>query len=286
MSNPMNFDNFYFSSETLSLINKYVGSTVVIKYGGSVMKDSSMQLNIIRDISILSSLGIKVVLVHGGGYLINQWLAKLDIKPKFKDGLRITDMETMNVVEMVLSGQINKNLVSLLNKNYVPSVGLSGKDANLVTAIPMFDSPNNFTGKVDSINPLVIHTLLSNNLLPVIASIATDSSGNTYNINADMLASSIASVLKAKKLMFLTDMPGVMQDMNDKSTLMKSLNLEEIEKLKSNNVIKNGMIPKINCCIEALKNGVQSVHIFDGRVSHAILDEVLTNKTVGSTLMV
>ena len=285
MSNIMNVDNFCFSSETLSLINQYVGSTIVIKYGGSVMKDPLMQLNIIQDISILSFFGIKVVLVHGGGYLVNHWLEKLNIEPKFENGLRVTDSETMSVVEMVLSGQINKHLVSLLNSNYISAVGLSGKDANLVTAVPMFDNPNNFTGKVVSVNSKVIKTLLSNDLMPVISSIATDALGNTYNINADTLASAVAAVLKAEKLILLTDAPGVMKDVNDASSLIKSLNLKQIESLKSRDVIKDGMIPKIDCCITALKSGVKAVHIIDGRLHHAILDELLTNKKVGSVLV-
>lgn len=286
MSNIMNVDNFCFSSETLSLINKYVGSTIVIKYGGSVMKDPVMQFNIIQDISFLSSLGIKVVLVHGGGHLINHWLKRLNIKPKFENGLRITDIETMSVVEMVLSGQVNKHLVSLLNSNYTSAIGLSGKDANLVEAVPMFDSPNNWTGKVVAINSKVINTLLSNNLMPVISSIGTDLSGNTYNINADTLASSIAAALRAENLVLLTDIPGVMKDINDNSSLIQSLNLQQIENLKFRNIIKDGMIPKIDSCIDALKNGVKAVHIIDGRLRHALLNELLTNKRVGSLLVV
>ena len=285
MSNIMNLENFSFSSETLSLVNKYVGSTIVIKYGGSVMKDLDLQLKIVQDIAILSSLGIKVILVHGGGHLINQWLAKLNIKPKFENGLRVTDIETMSVVEMVLSGQVNKHLVSLFNNNYVSAVGLSGKDANLVTAAPLYDNPNNFTGKVVSVNLQVINTLLSNKLLPVIASIAGDLSGNTYNINADTLAASIASAIKAEKLVLLTDIPGVMRDINDPSSLIQSIDLKQIEKLKAINVIKDGMIPKIDSCVTALKSGVKAVHIIDGRLSHAILYEILTCKTVGSMLV-
>ena len=286
MSNSMNVDNFCFSSETFSLISKYVGSTVVIKYGGSVMKDSVMQFNIIQDISILSSLGIKVVLVHGGGHLINHWLEKLNIEPKFENGLRITDIETMSVVEMVLSGKVNKHLVSLLNSNYISAIGLSGKDANLVRAVPMFDNPNNLTGKVVSINSKVINTLLSNNLMPVISSIGTDLSGNTYNINADTLASSIAAALKAENLVLLTDIPGVMKDVNDKSSVIECLNLQQIESLKSRNLIKDGMIPKIDSCVNALENGVKEVHIIDGSLRHAVLDELLTHKRVGSLLVV
>lgn len=285
MSNYMYSNSFSFSSETLSLISQYSGSILVIKYGGSAMKDPMMQINIIENISLLHHLGIQVVLVHGGGYLIDEWLIKLNIKPVFHDGLRVTNLETMNVVEMVLSGHINKKLVSLFNDNYTSAIGLSGKDCNLVKALPIFDSPNNFTGKVVSINKKFLLTLLSNNFLPVIASIGSDSFGNTYNVNADTLAASVASSLKAEKLIFITDTPGVLEDVNDKSSIIKHLNLETIYRLKSQKIINSGMIPKIDASITALQNNVKTVHITDGKLHNVILNEILTSNKLGSVLV-
>ncbi len=282
MSNFSDAERFYFSNDTLPLINKYSGSTFVIKYGGSAMKHHSLKLNIIRDISLLHSLGINIVLVHGGGYLINHWLDKLGIKPKFCNGVRVTDSKTMEIVEMVLSGNINKNLVSLLSQHNINSIGLSGKDSSLITAIPFFNDSNNFTGKVDKINNNLLHTLISNNIFPVIASIATDFRGYSYNINADTLASSIASSLKADKLILITDTPGLLLDVNDYSTLVRDIKLSQVSNLISQGIITGGMIPKVDSCVDALNNHVTSAHIIDGRIRHSLLYEVLTYDRIGS----
>nr|YP_009395034.1 acetylglutamate kinase [Polysiphonia stricta]ARW63596.1 acetylglutamate kinase [Polysiphonia stricta] len=285
MSNFMSSDRFYFSPEMLSLINEYSDSILVIKYGGSAMKDPAVKLNVIQDLCLLHVLGIKVVLVHGGGYLIDKWLLKLNIKPKFENGLRVTDLETMRVAEMVLTGQINQEIVYLLNQHYVSSVGLSGKDASLVKALPLFNSNDNFTGKISSVNTDILLTLLSNNFFPVVSSVAADSNGNTYNINADTLASSIASSLKASKLLLLTDTPGVLENLNDHSSLIKNLNLQKISELRSKNLITGGMIPKIECAVAALNDGVKSVHIVDGSLPHSLLYELLTCNRSGSMLV-
>nr|YP_010850504.1 acetylglutamate kinase [Lophurella caespitosa]WGH13150.1 acetylglutamate kinase [Lophurella caespitosa] len=285
MSNSVSAERFYFSVDTLSLIRKYSGSIFVIKYGGSAMKNKSLQFNIIQDISLLYLLGIKIILVHGGGYLIDSWLRKLNIDPIFKEGLRVTDAKTMEVVEMVLSGHINKQLISLLNQNRIPSVGLSGKDANLVMAVPLSNNSNNFTGNVDYINSQILNTLLDSKFFPVISSVASDEKGDTYNINADTLASSIASSMQADKLILLTDTPGILYNINDKSSLIKNISLNKIDGLKSAGIITNGMIPKIDCCIDALKNNVPAVHIIDGRVRYSLLYEILTNDRFGSMLV-
>nr|YP_010619154.1 Acetylglutamate kinase [Pterosiphonia complanata]WAX03167.1 Acetylglutamate kinase [Pterosiphonia complanata] len=285
MSNSVTSERFCFSVDTLSLIRKHAGSTFVIKYGGSAMKSKSSQLNVIHDIALLYLLGIKVILVHGGGFLINDWLFKLNIKPKFQRGLRVTDANTMQVVEMVLSGYVNKNLISLLNQNDIPAVGLSGKDANLVIAVPLSQNSNDFTGDVHQINLKVLSTLLSNNFLPVISSIASDLRGYTYNLNADTLAGSIASAIKADKLILLTDTPGILYNVNDNSSLIKNINLNKIYDLKSTGAIKDGMIPKVDSCIHALNNNVPAVHIIDGRVRYALLYELLTNDRIGSMLV-
>nr|CRF40193.1 Acetylglutamate kinase [Laurencia snackeyi] len=278
-------DRFYFSNDTLSLINKYIGSTFVIKYGGSAMQDFSLQSQVIKDLSLLYYLGINIVLVHGGGMFINQWLRKLNIKPLFENGVRITDTQTMDIVEMVLIGKVNKQLVSLFNQNRISSVGLSGQDANLVIASSISDSSVNLTGRVDSVNPKLLDLLLSNRFIPVIASVASDYNGNKYNINADSIASSIAVAIKAEKLILLTDMPGVLLDLNDYSTLIKELNLESVKSLKSKNVISGGMIPKIQSCVDALNGNVQSAHIIDGRIRHSLLHELLTYDRVGSMIV-
>nr|YP_010851493.1 acetylglutamate kinase [Echinothamnion hookeri]WGH14337.1 acetylglutamate kinase [Echinothamnion hookeri] len=285
MSNSVDSDRFYFSADTLPLIRKYSGSTFVIKYGGSAMKNKLLQLNIIQDISLLYFLGIKIILVHGGGYLIDSWLRKLNIDPIFKEGLRVTDAKTMEVVEMVLSGHINKQLISLLNQNEIPSVGLSGKDANLITAVPLVNNSNNFTGNVHCINNKILSTLLDSKFFPVISSVASDVKGDTYNINADTLASSIASSMQADKLILLTDTPGILYNIDDKSSLIKNISLNKIDTLKSAGIITNGMIPKIDCCIDALKNNVPAVHIIDGRVRYSLLYEILTNDRFGSMLV-
>lgn len=285
MSNVTISDHFQFPYDTLHLVNKNFGSTVVIKYGGSVMKNQILQLSVIKNLSLLCLLGVKVVLVHGGGYLIDLWLNRLNIKPKFEKGLRVTDPETMEVVEMVLTGQVNKSLVSLLNQNQVLSIGLSGKDANLIQAAPLVHKSSNLTGQVDQVNTEILHTLLSHHCIPVIASVASGNEGQTYNINADTLASAIASSLKADKLILLTDTPGVLYDVNDPSTLIKDLNIAQVNNLKSKGIISSGMIPKLDSCVSALTSDVKSVHIIDGRLQNSLLYELFTNDRVGSMLV-
>lgn len=285
MSNSI-FDNrFYFSSDTVPLIKKYVGSTFVIKYGGSAMKDKVIQSNIIQDISLLSSLGIKIILVHGGGYAIDRWLEKLDIEPRFHNGIRVTDSKTIEVVEMVLSGQINKELVALLNEQNTVAVGLSGKDANLITASPLSQMSQNFTGKVNEVNPCILNTLLSNGFLPVVSSIASDVNGDTYNINADTVASAIASSLKADKYIMITDIPGVLLDVNKPDTLIKELSTYDIQNLRSTGIISGGMIPKLDSCSSAVNNMVKSAHIIDGRIRYSLLYELFTKSRIGSMVI-
>nr|ARW60276.1 acetylglutamate kinase [Laurencieae sp.] len=285
MSNTLISDRFYFSSDTMSLIHHYTGSTFVIKYGGSAMQDCVLQADVIKDLCLLHCFGINIVLVHGGGLFVNDWLQKLNIKPRFENGVRVTDAETMDIVEMVLVGKVNKKLVSLFNQNNIASVGLSGQDAGLITASAMFNTNTNLTGKVDSVNTKLLNLLLSNRFIPVVASVACDCEGNRYNINADTIASAIAVAIKADKLILLTDTPGVLLDLNDDSTLVKHLNLDRIKALRSNNTISGGMIPKIQSCVDALSSNVQSAHIIDGRVKHSLLHELLTYDRVGSMIV-
>nr|QCI07613.1 acetylglutamate kinase [Nitophyllum punctatum] len=275
---------FLLAHDILPFIREYSGSTFVIKYGGSVMKDNFLQSSVIKDICFLHSLGIKIILVHGGGPFINDWLNKLNISPQFRDGIRVTDRKTMEIVEMVLVGQVNKNLVSLFNQNNVLSIGLSGKDSKLIISSPLFSSPDNLVGKIDSINNSILKILLDNNYIPVIASVASDYEGNTHNINADTVAGSIAQSLSAEKLILLTDTLGVMSDLDDSSSLFKSLNVDLLKALKNQKVISGGMIPKVQCCLDAIKSNVNSAHIISGNIPNALLYETLTNHRVGSMI--
>ena len=273
-------------SEALSIINGLSNRIIVVKYGGAAMRDNLLKTHVVDDILLLSSLGVQIVLVHGGGPAINSWLKKINIKPKFHNGIRITDQPTMEIVEMVLVGKVNKDLVALFNRHTNSAIGLSGKDSNLIVASPLFASSahEDFVGKIERVNIKILQLLLSQKYIPVIASVATGHDGRTYNVNADTVASSIAVALKAEKLVLMTDTPGIMYDIQDQSTLLKHLSLVEAQKLKSDNVISGGMIPKVDCSISALQSHVRSAHIIDGRVEHALLLEVLTKNRIGSML--
>nr|YP_009732522.1 acetylglutamate kinase [Gracilaria textorii]QHS70898.1 acetylglutamate kinase [Gracilaria textorii] len=273
-------------SDLLPFIQRFYGSTIVIKYGGSAMKDVYLKSKIVEDILFLSYIGIKVVIVHGGGPMINYWLKQMDIEPKFFNGIRVTDKITMELVEMVLVGKVNKELVSLFNRSSNLAVGLSGKDANLITASSFFtDQPDNYTGKVEKVNLDIINILLTNGYIPVIASVASDLNGQSYNINADFVAGAIAASLNAEKLILLTDMPGIMSNINNPATLIKHLNIEKLEYLKDQQIIAGGMIPKVDCCIQALKKNVVSAHIINGNIKCALLLEILTSSGIGSKLV-
>ena len=249
------------------------------------MKDNNLKSQVITDILFLFSLGIKIVLVHGGGPFINDWLNRLNIEPKFDDGIRITDAQTMEIVEMVLVGKINKELVSLININNNVGIGLSGKDANLLLASHMFNDSNNLVGTIDSVNSQVLNFLLDNNYIPVIASVASSNDLTTYNVNADTAAGAVAQALNAEKLILLTDTPGILLDIKDPNSLQKQLTTDNIHNLCKQNIISEGMIPKVNCCINALNNNVKTTHIIDGRIEHSLLWELLTNNRIGSQIV-
>nr|YP_009511533.1 acetylglutamate kinase [Gracilariopsis mclachlanii]AXI97410.1 acetylglutamate kinase [Gracilariopsis mclachlanii] len=273
-------------SDALPFIQRFYGRTIVVKYGGAAMKNLQLKSKVIEDILFLSYIGIRIVIVHGGGPMINHWLKKIDIEPKFLDGIRITDKATMEVVEMVLVGKVNKDLVTLLNRSSPIAVGLSGKDAKLITASSLFvNQVDNYTGKVEQVNVKIIDLLLDQGYIPVIASVAADLNGQAYNINADTVAGSIAEYLHAEKLILLTDTPGIMTDISCPSTLIKYLNIQEAERLKKEQVILGGMIPKVDCCIKALRNNVNAAHIINGSVEHALLLEILTSDGIGSMLI-
>ena len=272
-------------SEALPYIQKFAGRTIVVKYGGAAMKDGQLKDKVVRDIVFLSCVGVRLVVVHGGGPEINSWLTKLNIEPQFKDGLRVTDADTMDVVEMVLVGRVNKELVSLINQAGAAAIGLCGKDGNLVTARPEGKEGVGFVGEVSTVNPSVLGPLLDAGYIPIISSVAADEEGQAYNINADTVAGEIAAALGAEKLVLLTDTPGILEDFHDPSTLIEKVDIQGARKLISEGVVGGGMIPKVTCCVRSLAQGVRAAHIIDGRIPHALLLEVLTDSGIGSMII-
>lgn len=272
-------------SEALPYIQQFAGRTVVVKYGGAAMKDSSLKDKVIRDVVFLSCVGVRPVVVHGGGPEINSWLDKLGIEPQFKDGLRVTDAPTMDVVEMVLVGRVNKELVSLINRAGGLAVGLCGKDGNLIKARPEGRKGIGFVGEVSSVDIKLVDSLVKSGYIPVVSSVSADDTGQAYNINADTVAGEIAAALGAEKLILLTDTPGILQDYKDPSTLMAKLDIQQARELMVSGIVAGGMIPKVNCCVRSLAQGVRAAHIIDGRIPHALLLEIFTNKGIGSMIV-
>nr|YP_009298058.1 acetylglutamate kinase [Plocamium cartilagineum]AOM67996.1 acetylglutamate kinase [Plocamium cartilagineum] len=272
-------------NEIIPFIQQLAGNTIVIKYGGSAMKNQYLKMKVLEDILFLSYIGLKPVLVHGGGPMINSWLKRVNIEPRFENGVRITNKETMELVEMVLVGKVNKELVALLNQNDAKAIGLCGKDTNLIIGSKRFHAEDNYVGSVKKVNKKIITLLLDEGYIPVISSIAVDEKGQSYNINADTVASALAEELSAQKLILLTDTPGIMYDLNNPETLYRSLNIIEAQNLKKEKIVSGGMIPKIDCCIKALKGSVNSAHIIDGRIEHSLLLEILTSARIGSMLI-
>ncbi len=267
--------------DALPYIKEFSGQTVVIKYGGSAQTSSELQEKFAQDIVLLSLVGIKPVIVHGGGAKISDMLAKLDIKSKFVDGHRVTCEDSMKVVEMVLSGDINKNITSLLNHHGAKAIGISGKDSSCIEAVAKENGKFGYTGVITSINSNMISDLIAEGFIPVIAPIADSAKPNHpgFNINADIAASQIASALNANKVLFLTDTKGVL-DKNGK--LLNSLDKDDVEGYKKDGTIHGGMIPKVDSCIDAIYNGVHKAHIIDGRVEHTILLELFTSDGIGT----
>ncbi|MEW5857907.1 MAG: acetylglutamate kinase [Cyanobacteriota bacterium] len=272
-------------SEALPYIQKFAGRTVVVKYGGAAMKDASLKDKVMRDIVFLSCVGLRPVVVHGGGPEINSWLGKLGIEPQFKNGLRVTDAATMEVVEMVLVGRVNKEIVSLINRAGGSAVGLCGTDGNLIKARPEGAEGIGFVGEVNSIDIKLLQSLVSSGYIPVVSSVATDDSGQAYNINADTVAGELAAALGAEKLILLTDTAGILQDYKDPSTLIAKVDIAEARRLIEKGVVGGGMIPKVKCCVRSLAQGVQATHIIDGRIPHALLLEIFTDAGIGSMII-
>lgn len=277
--------------EALPYMQSFIGKTVVIKFGGNVMDDPKMNLSILNDILFLKQIGINIVLVHGGGPAINEMLTKLEIESKFINGNRVTDAKTMEVVEMVLSGKINKELVGNINKLGGKAAGVSGKDGNLIIAEkkPMLvdgeEVDLGLVGKVKKINPEIIETLDKAGYIPVISPVAVDEEGNAYNINADYAAGEIAGALNADKFILLTNVKGVMRDVNDSSSLYSKLYYNEVHKLINGGIIVGGMLPKVEACMVAINAGVSRAHILDGRIKHSLLLEIFTDEGIGTMIV-
>jgi acetylglutamate kinase len=272
-------------SEALPYIQKFAGRTVVVKYGGAAMKDSQLKDQVIRDIIFMACVGIRPIIVHGGGPEINTWLNKIGIEAQFKDGLRVTDAATMEVVEMVLVGKVNKEIVSYINQAGGSAIGMCGKDANLITARPDGRTDIGFVGEVSGINVSILELLVKGGHIPVISSVAADENGQSYNINADTVAGEVAAALGAEKLILLTDTPGLMKDFHDPTSLIHQLDIPQARQLVTDGIVSGGMIPKLSCCIRSLAQGVRSAHIIDGRVPHSLLLEIFTDAGIGTMIV-
>jgi acetylglutamate kinase len=272
-------------SEALPYIQQFTGRTIVVKYGGAAMKDGNLKETVMRDIVFLSCVGLRPVVVHGGGPEINSWLDKLGIAPQFKDGLRVTDAATMDVVEMVLVGRVNKEIVALINRAGGTAVGLCGKDGNLITARPQGNEGIGFVGEVSAVDIKVVDSLVKSGYIPVISSVAADEKGQAYNINADTVAGELAAALGAEKLILMTDTAGILENYKDPNTLIAKLDIQDARQLIETGVVAGGMIPKVNCCVRSLAQGVRAAHIIDGRIPHALLLETFTDAGIGSMIV-
>lgn len=272
--------------QALPYIQEYYGKTIVIKYGGNAMINDELTSTVINDIILMKCIGINPIIVHGGGPDISNTLSKMNHKSKFINGLRYTDETTITVAQMVLAGKVNKDLVKLIEKTGGKAIGLSGIDGSLIKAKKLNSEIDlGFVGEITSVNTDLLNLAMNSGYIPVVSSIAIgENDNNSYNINADTCASKIASALKAEKLILLTDVPGVMTNPNNTSTLISTLRLHQIPKLTADKVINGGMIPKINCCVESVRMGVKKAHIIDGRIKHSILLELLSEKGIGTEI--
>ena len=268
-------------AEALPHIQKYRKKTIVVKYGGNAMINDELKEAVMRDLVLLTTVGIKVVLVHGGGPAINKTLDKIGVESKFVDGLRVTDKETVDVVQMVLAGKVNKDLVCQIGNLGGHAIGLSGMDGNMIKCKPL-DSEHGFVGEITETNMEVISEVLANNFIPVISTIGYDEHGNCYNINADTVAAQIAGDLKAEALISMTDIVGRLRDVNDDSSKIQKVFISDIPALIADGIIKGGMIPKIDSMTQAIRNGCTKAFIIDGRVPHSILMELLTDEGMGT----
>jgi acetylglutamate kinase len=278
--------------EALPYIKKFWSKIIVIKYGGSAMKDKNLEKQILKDIILLKYVGMKPVIVHGGGSEISEEMKKRNKTPQFINGLRVTDEETMEIIEMVLTGKINTRLVAEINLhisegpgNGVKGIGLSGEDAQLLTVKKHQISELGLVGEVENINPEILMILLEKNYIPVIATVGVDKEGVRYNINADTVAAQIAISLQAEKLIFLTDVDGIFKDSSNPSTIISSLNINKTKELIESGCVQKGMIPKVDAAIQAIKGGVKKIHLLNGKCPHSILLEVFTDSGIGTEII-
>lgn len=272
--------------EALPYIRDFNNKKVVVKYGGSAMIDKTLEESVIKDVALLKLVGMKPIIVHGGGKEISKWINIVGKETKFVEGLRVTDAETMEIAEMVL-GRVNKSLVQMIEQLGVRAIGISGKDGGLLTVDKKYSNGEDigYVGNIKNVDAKILWDLLEKDFLPVIAPIGMDDNFETYNINADDAACAIAEAMQAEKLAFLTDVEGVMRDPKDKSTLISELTLSEAKKLIQDGTVGGGMLPKLNNCMEAIDKGVSRVHILDGRIPHCLLLEIFTNKGIGTAIL-
>ena len=271
-------------TQALPYIKKFNSKVIVIKYGGNAMINEQLKEQVMEDIALLWLIGVKVVLVHGGGPEINELMNKLGKQPEFVDGLRVTDRETVDIVQMVLAGKVNKTLVNLLEMKGGNAMGISGMDGHLIDAT-FKDERLGYVGKITNVNIKPVTDLLDRGYIPVISTVGCDSHGNAFNINGDTAAAFVAGALGAERLIMMTDIAGLLRDKDDPTTLIPDITVDEAKALYDEGVISGGMIPKVNCCIEAIERGVQNVIIMDGRIPHSILMEILTDEGAGTMVM-
>ena len=282
ISNISNADRSEVLVQALPYIQRYNGKTVVIKYGGNAMIDEELQDAVMTDIVLLRSVGVNVVLVHGGGPEISDMLQKIGKESRFVNGLRYTDRETVDVVQMVLAGKVNKHLVQLLTRRGGQAIGLCGLDGDMICARRHEEEDLGFVGDIEKVNTGVLKDVIESGYIPVISTVAGGENGEVYNINADTAAARIAACLHAEKLLLMTDICGLLRDKDDESTLLHEVKVSEIPSLKAQGIISGGMIPKIDCCVEAVRRGVTRTNIIDGRIPHAILIELFSDAGLGT----
>ncbi|MBE6729445.1 MAG: acetylglutamate kinase [Ruminococcaceae bacterium] len=279
--NISNADRAEILVQALPYIKKYTGKIVVIKYGGNAMINEDLKNSVMSDIILLTLVGVKVVLVHGGGPEITEMLGRVGIESKFVNGLRVTDKDTVDIVQMVLAGKVNKSLVNLIERKGGKAIGLSGIDGHMLMAEPK-DENLGFVGEISKVNVEPILDVIEKGYIPVVSTLACDKKGNVYNVNADTAAAKIAGAMEAESLISLTDISGILRDKNDDNSLISHIELNEAAKLIDEGIISDGMIPKVECCVNAINWGVRKVFIIDGRVEHSILIETLTDEGIGT----
>lgn len=279
-----NYERAEILTQALPYIRRFTGKVVVIKYGGNAMIDEQLKAQVMEDVVLLWLIGVRVVLIHGGGPEISEMMDRLGKEPAFVDGLRVTDRETMDVVQMVLAGKVNKTLVNLLEMNGGKAMGISGMDGRLLEARPK-NPALGYVGTVTQVNRAAVDDLLEKGYIPVISTVACDRAGNVYNVNGDTAAAAIAGAIGAERMLLMTDVSGILRDTNDPGSLISEMTVDQAKTLLKNGTVSGGMIPKLSCCVDAVSRGVERVTILDGRVPHSILMELLTDEGAGTMIV-